>query len=162
MTKQIEFISMRERLPEGSGFYEVRFEDCEDWVVFLHDLRQDESCEYSPDFPKDNDNPPPFNWGWDENDDPEQLGLDVRDVWGIMWKDALANQPKRASYRTLLPMYLGGQIANGHSRSKGKIVHWCDGGAEALCGKGYDRRSAGWFEAKEPVNCEKCLRLVQK
>ena len=65
-----------------------------------------------------------------------------------------------ATAHKLLPMYLGGRIANGHGRSKGKIVHWCNGGAEALCGKGYGSRSAGWFEAKEPVNCAKCLRAM--
>lgn len=62
----------------------------------------------------------------------------------------------------LQAMYLGGRIADGRGRSKGKVVHWCNGGASALCGKEYGRRSAGWFTTNEAVNCAKCLRMARE
>ena len=56
-------------------------------------------------------------------------------------------------------MYLGGRIADGRGRSRGKIVHYCDG-ITAMCGKTYGQRSAGWFTTAEAVNCPKCLKLA--
>lgn len=71
------------------------------------------------------------------------------------------SQPTTPTPSGLQAMYLGGRIADGRGRSKGKVVHWCNGGAEALCGNGYGRRSAGWFTTNEPVNCAKCLRMAK-